>query len=330
MFKLRLLMIIFINIPIINVISSILNQQNSCVRIDSCLKDDETSKIAYKNDKFYEDRNCYCDDQCKFYDDCCENFEEKKEIILRKINFTCNLQRAIFDKNNFVYSIGHCPSEYNDDYITKIKCQKSSSVDTEAADSKQYNEDTFLRWPFYSNRTNYTYNNLYCAICNGEKIQYLHPWQTAFQCDETINITNSTQILEKLKKKCLFSKWMHSFMQFRYCRRNLIRTCLNKSEDEKKCISGPYKIRYSYNDGLVFRNEYCAKCSGYVEQTCFKSNNTNNKQLKSIATEITWSLLFDFNFFDGEYKVGFKKLPNYMKVNCDHGSFFDPVSANNF
>jgi hypothetical protein len=303
---------------------NIIKPVNSCSLMDTCLKDGINIKSPFKSDM---ESNCYCDKKCRIYQDCCENFkEESNQTVLEKIEFNCNLSRTIFEKdkkNNFIYSIGVCPNEYSD-YITKIKCKKSNDVETDQQ------EDTFLKWPFYSNMTHYTYNNIYCAICNGEKMIDLHPWQAAFRCNKSVNIINSSQILEKIKKKCTFTKWMHSFMQFRQCRNNLIQTCLNRSDSltENKCINGPYKIRYSPDGNLVFRNEYCAACNGIAEPTC-KQLNITNKKLKSTATEITFSLFFDFNFFDGEYEVGFKRFQNDIlklkRVNCDNDSFFDPV-----
>ena len=328
MLKNLLFLVIWGNIHIrFTIASNIDKPVNSCTLMDTCLKDDKNNiKLPYKSDNEY---NCYCDQKCKIYQDCCGNFiKENNKTALEEIKFNCNLARRIFDKDkktNFIYSIGVCPNEYPD-FITKINCNKSNDAEID-------HEDTFLKWPFYSNLTNYTYNNIYCAICNHEKMIDLHPWQAAFNCDKSVNITNSSQILEKYKNKCNFTKWMHSFMQFRHCRNNLIQTCLPRSDSliENNCINGPYRIRYSSDGSLVFRNEFCAACNGIMKPTC-KQPNSTNKEVKSTATEITFSLFFDFNFFDGEYEVGFKRFQNddvkLKKVNCDHDSFFDPVRSN--
>jgi G protein-coupled receptor Mth (Methuselah protein) len=320
---LEICIIFYVNLNVL--ISNTIKQPGLCLQYDTCNLQDLNSRPSYNLDE-YAKRNCYCDQMCTIYDDCCENYPNQN-FNLSKKNFVCNLRRTMCDDGNtisFIYSIGGCPIDYNEDNLIKIKCNKGDSTESE-----HDAEDKFLKWPFYSNITNYTYNNIYCAICNGEKMKDLHPWQAAFRCNNNIEATNSSQVFEKVKKKCVFTKWMSSFMQYRYCRNNLISTCLKNDLSslklQTKCLTGPYKVRHStINRTLRFRNEFCAECSGYNRSTCLKPTNTTNNY-KCIATEVTWSLFFDFNFFGGEYEVGFKKLKGDIKVKrCDSESFYDP------
>ena len=322
MYILEIILFTFANINVLK--SNVMKNQDLCVQYNTC--SEFNSKPDYNLDE-YATRNCYCDDECLIYNDCCENYPVKNNSSYKK-QFVCNLRSTMCDEgdiSSFIYSIGECPSEYTEDLVIKLKCLKGNSG------GELQDEDKFLKWPFYSNRTNYTYNNIYCAICNGEQMLHLNPWQAAFRCDRNVSIANNTQILEKMKKKCSFVKWRSSFMKFRYCRNNVISTCLKNDSAslkiESKCLNGPYKIRYStINKTLQFRNEFCAECSGYTKSTCFRPINGTNKY-KCIATEVTWSLFFDFNFFNGEYEVGFKKSKGDVKLRkCDAESFYDPFN----
>ena len=306
-------------------ISNIVKQPGLCLQYDTCNLGDLNTRPYYNLDE-YAKRNCYCDKMCTIYNDCCENYPYGN-ISISKQNFVCNMRRTMCDDgdtSSFIYSIGECPIDYNEDNLIKVKCHKGDSSESDHDD-----EDKFLKWPFYSNFTNYTYNNIYCAICNHEKMIDLHPWQAAFRCDKNVNVSNSSQLLEKMKKKCTFTKWMSSFMDYRYCRNNLISTCLKNDSSslklQTKCLTGPYKVRHStINKTLKFRNEFCAECSGYNRSSCFKPTNTTNNY-KCLATEVTWSLFFDFNFFGGDYEVGFKKFKGDIKLKrCDTESFYDP------
>lgn len=134
---------------------------------------------------------------------------------------------------------------------------------------------------------------------------------------------------------------MPEWMQFRYCRKNLIEKCVNPEpslspEEVKlnnlKCSKGEYKIRLVNNKSkiLTFRNKFCAECSGFSinESVC---NKITPKKISSeyncTIRDVTWSVLFDFNFFTGEYRVGFNKLRGQSIINmCDTNFFYDPFS----
>ena len=45
------------------------------------------------------------------------------------------------------------------------------------------------------------------------------------------------------------------------------------------------------------------------------------------VVDVTWSVLFDFNFFTGEYRVGFNKFKNeIITKKCESDFFYDPFS----
>ena len=279
-------------ILIIAIINSSTAYSDTCVPNDSCDSQDEISKIAYKNDTYYSKRSCYCDEHCFKYGDCCSDKEENANIYSKYTrNFKCVLERRVCSTekvNSYIYSIGDCPSDYAEDVEIKAKCEKSNDIEQISFLSSN-NDDVFLQWPFYSNQTNITYNNIYCGLCNGESKNYLQPWNAAFRCNENINkqIKNTTtDKMDEVKNNCVFVKWMSNYMQFRYCRRQLISTCLKSTGDLSldringlKCTKGEYKITYSTNFRTgelgLFRNKFCAECSGYqLEEATFCSRET--------------------------------------------------------
>ena len=162
-------------ILIIAIINSYTAYSDICMPNDSCDSQDEISKIAYKNDTYYSKRSCYCDEHCFKYGDCCPDKEENANIYSKYTrNFKCVLERRVCSTekvNSYIYSIGDCPSDYAEDVEIKAKCEKSNDIEQISFLSSN-NDDVFLQWPFYSNQTNITYNNIYCGLCNGESKNY--------------------------------------------------------------------------------------------------------------------------------------------------------------
>lgn len=327
--------------------------QGKCIQNDSCSNNDQVSKIAYKDDTLYLKRDCYCDDNCFSYSDCCPDKIKMSQYKRPLQNLKCILEKRVCGGSklsSYVYSIGECPVEYKEDEEIRSKCLKSNFIEQTSFMSENSNEtDIFLQWPFYSNKTSITYNNLYCGLCNGENKTDLQPWNAAFRCAESVSkkisklkVNEFYSRMDKVKENCVFVKWMSHYMQFRYCRRNMIDKCLissNSSEENKlnnlKCSRGEYKIRISTNDEngqvLVFRNNYCAECSGLkADPLCMKGSSDNmipDSKYRCDIIDVTWSVLFDFNFFTGEYRVGFNKHKSEFSLSkCDCDSFYDPFS----
>ena len=84
--------LVFALLIVYPITNSLKQQGNLCDRVDSCIKDDEVSKVAHIDDEIYDFRNCYCDSQCAIYNDCCENYlvENNSNNLFLKRNFTCN------------------------------------------------------------------------------------------------------------------------------------------------------------------------------------------------------------------------------------------------
>lgn len=149
-----------------------------CIPNDNCLslKLDDISRVAFNNSSLYMKRSCYCDENCFKYNDCCPDLALKNKFKVKSLqNLTCTLEKEICASEadtNYIYSIGGCPSNYKNEEI-RSKCKNTS--------------DIFLKWPFYSTKSNLTYNNLFCAICNRENRTYLQPWHAAFRCENNVN-----------------------------------------------------------------------------------------------------------------------------------------------
>ncbi len=108
---------------------------------------------------------------CDVYDDCCHDmilFMNQNSSLLTTTRFLNDNQRCNIKIDGFksVYSIEKCADwwlkEANEDdgqqgdrEIIRIKCENNSSVDS-----------LIDLIPVYSNGTNQTYKNLYCAQCN--------------------------------------------------------------------------------------------------------------------------------------------------------------------
>jgi len=222
---------------------------DACLRNENCNIDSKNSSInAYKDGRLYMNRSCFCDEDCYRFGDCCA---EKLSALSNRShkdnrNFKCVLEQRVCQSNKpalFVYSVGDCSIKYAYDNSIRKKCEKSNKLEKQQFRTAN-NSDIFLQWPFYSNQTKTTYNNIYCGLCNGEKREHLQPWHAAFRCDPSENQKlknlSARSKMDEVKSNCVFVKWMSDYMHYRYCRKDLISKCLksNDSLDNIKCAKG--------------------------------------------------------------------------------------------
>jgi hypothetical protein len=356
--------------------------EGSCLRSHTCVDGDDIALVAHKNESFYLSRSCYCDFECQTYSDCCpdkansieaetntqtstklSSLMPKPSTVSQRRRFRCFLERKVCPTekiNNYIYSIGDCPRDYADKEIVD-KCNRSNHLErlSELTTETMNGQETFLQWPFYSNHTELTYNNLYCAICNGESSFYLQPWNAAFRCNQNVSkglsqkrtnasspsvsqsssfINDERDRMSEIRTQCVFVKWMSFYMKYRYCRHDLISTCQrstgNRFVDDilaHKCANGEYRVRTATNEQtgavMLFRNHHCAQCSGVKldEMICARAPRIPDSKYRCSFVDVTWSMIFDFNFFTGEYRVGFNKQRNEIATSrCETGSFYDP------
>ena len=99
----------------------------------------------------FKQKTCECD-KCEIFDDCCQDMQKP---ILEKM-YECKIRVG---NNQWVYSISKCPINFSDLNI-RYNCEKDEEV------------KILNLLPVYSEKTNLTYKNIYCANCNIENRYY--------------------------------------------------------------------------------------------------------------------------------------------------------------
>jgi hypothetical protein len=152
----------------------------SCMERDLC----HDTLIDYRtmdNSQTIKDRNCFCDQACFQYDDCCEDIKHY-QIEKQQNKPTCVDYMYPFRVRSEpyiptvmpVWMITTCLNNYQYTQLEK-NCTKFCKEDLFLSHPPAY-------IPMTSQRTNLTYRNIYCAQCNNEKIGSLINWSFQIVC----------------------------------------------------------------------------------------------------------------------------------------------------
>ena len=221
--------------------------------------------------------NCFCDNQCLFYSDCCADFQTQCfqdyfEARVVSTQFPRQFHHEDFKCVSNVLAIAVCPD--------KTPCTYNST---------DYDDvNTFV--PMYDVTKKVHYVSGYCALCNGA--DDVIPWEVSLKCNKIVQSwlcpwcssgipgisvsgparSRPTRIdspelfnQERRSEYCILDlakpiRAEHRCQQFvkSSCRDD----CLNE-ELETKCVTSPSEYIYLGSGfGDVFRNPYCALCGG--------------------------------------------------------------------
>ncbi|CAF0752283.1 unnamed protein product [Didymodactylos carnosus] len=258
-----------------------------CSRRDECTQDDISRSTSIFNDaQYFQSRNCFCDNLCLTYDDCCENIKTSNSSI-KVSNYECIdflSHNSDVDPNSLTISVWmtvRCLPNY---FGTKADNQCQSYR------TKTLSDDPTLFIPVTSTQTNVTYRNYFCAYCNND-IQSLVSWSYKSLCDANLMnvnefMVNTTEIFFSflnLTKNCMKMIYYPMFddgslipsVLIRPCKQFIQNTCPNNSSLAFKCNSiNAYRylnITQS-NQIITYRNEYCLLCQ---QNRTFINNNTD-------------------------------------------------------
>ena len=236
--------------------------EDSCEQRESCDK----MRHSFVSNML---KNCYCDDQCQLYNDCCEDFQPsdpaKTYERLPRSTFSCRLVDGVtLDEGTVpigldtVYVVDKCPKEYTDDYFIS-QCERGER------------NDMFANIPVNGRTSGIFYKNYFCAVCHGvTDISFASiniGCINSFEMDvegEGFTVESSMEtLLSDYNNNCTL---MFSDYTVRYCKKDVISRCHNHWKDKrvkKKCKSG---TKYRYGFQKIFKNEFCAQCN-YVNVT---------------------------------------------------------------
>ena len=310
-----------------------------CVQRKQCLfGSSETTQDVI--DSMY--RNCFCDELCTAYDDCCSDFVKSQGFVRKldsnlvsclslNINFT---SPSLYPQNhhiNFeklsIKLVKRCPRSYHDNFI-RSQCYK--------------NNDGFRRIPVNGKYSKILYQNYYCAVCNGDTEVIF--WSVERKFTANLQSLSGIGYVDKLSSDTSedFLKLEHVHgMPPRYCEKDLISKCADwweSASDYQRCLA-PNSTSYIYavlRDKLqVYRNVHCAACNGIASDLfdeCPDKEGRSSSYTSNFAENYqnpSFRILIDINTEEGlikkKYENGeeeiLKKIP--LK-HCQVGSVFNP------
>lgn len=123
--------------------------------------------------------NCYCDDVCTIYNDCCHDADDSSK----------SRSRLPFEKTQYLYNFSDCMSipsalrnldgNYRGFYMV-TSCPSTKSIDQTVVSKCSYNNHTKFPIPV-TDDDGITYLNLFCARCHG--VTNFTYWELGFHFD---------------------------------------------------------------------------------------------------------------------------------------------------
>lgn len=148
--------------------------------------------------------NCYCDRNCSYFNDCCNNFDRNirmGEEMLSRTNMSCrvNIRGDMYSYGRGYWMIKTCPDSFNISAISS-RCM-TNEVDNVPVTTK----------------SGIVYDNPFCAICNDD-IEFV-PWQVRVEINNPLCQKDFPQTLISNKNTQLvreFSDLRNSLCEFYY------------------------------------------------------------------------------------------------------------------
>ena len=281
----------------------------------------------------YVDQNCFCDDVCMLYGDCCQDYEPTSTTV------TPPLQTSSDDINPG-RGVGSCERVASIDHRVEINIVKScpgqfEEVAVRLRCEQRVYSDVFYDTPVTGVGSKVLYQNLFCAQCAGEvNVSF---WHLKIGCGEVPVLNNSSHAgipsspvdthglldhvmsADNRDKYFCTVEYYNPLYPARYCKSYLgkcHRDWTNR-KIKRRCRS---HTSYVYAGKQVFKNQYCAQCN-YVNDSYTSCEDTrsprfNNKELWDTIAPFT--ILIDPNKGSGTVKYGALNN-NYEGTNINTG-----------
>ncbi|XP_045615586.2 uncharacterized protein [Procambarus clarkii] len=267
--------------------------------------------------------NCYCDDLCAEYGDCCPDaVHYKREDQVRPERYRC-----VSVGYRSVYMKDTCMSGWQDEEVAQL-CLAGSPADISSS------RDPLAHLPATSNTTSVTYTNYYCAICNNDS-HHLTLWTTQLECDPEYYPDQPDNLTEYITSHLLFANGngraripLNNTVIFKKCNINIkfphipvitracystIRSCAENWTDASVAALCHSYTAVRYVGDLAYRNPHCLLCN-------LKNSSNGRCWLHDVLKEVPPPALlpsfFDTNDLSGSNTVG-------LTNTCQSGEFYD-------
>jgi len=276
---------------------------------------------------------CFCDRVCRIYGDCCPDYvDEEGDRPLTPLSprlFTC---RWMFP--NPVYIITECPTTYDVHQFVLDGCRNGSTS------VRHQSNEIFYIVPVSSRTSGLVYQNIYCAMCNGE--ENIGFWNvTTTRCGEVSEQVTSEpdsaagieEIGDLMQQEsfivgCLFSFTpVSDFPEPRRCV-DSIGSCPVDADAElaSRCVR-PSNVAYVYKRMTeAYRNHDCAACHGITDYDL--SCNSSQVDSRSVGGNIeSFAVIFDLNTGKGSaVKAGSSGSLTKRLGSCPERQVYDPFA----
>lgn len=228
--------------------------------------------------------SCSCSADCSLTSNCCEDSignraDVREAIPTHLVKMTATCQRSNWKT---VSSVDSCPSPLPEGTAESVrdKCVEGSS-------------ETHMLAQVTSTKSYVTYSNVYCAMCNGESISDVLPWNFKFSCLEVSqfapSLTPGNKSLSDIgsdnqckvdtsapqtppppladKIVSVYGALLTEASYTRICDvfNGVISSCPDDADgmESGRCMIGPTSyVTTSTHPTVVFKNSDCAACHG--------------------------------------------------------------------
>lgn len=265
---------------------------------------------------------CFCDNSCEFFRDCCADFDQHcsssglstQETKLPDNGFWECVENDHLADVIGVWAISFCPRNWTRADIEKL-CRESAIL------SYETHKDTL---PVIDLK-GFTYKNHYCAQCHDLDLKDLTYYNLKFSCDVPApKGDKGSETLKFLFTFCHLFYWQPpAGASRRYCHRvSSNDNCSDDSLPEKvqqKCVNGSLRVVYEKNTATPknFFNPYCALCSGVQDIECGPGI-SKDIRYPPLAKPFSLVMNLDFSGDDSETSTVCKH-----EVSCRKGDVYD-------
>lgn len=290
----------------------------SCYPNDSCI-----SSRNEDEDHLWGNHTCECAEHCIRYSTCCADSPHYGKVL--RIENRGEVCKKLPNTADAVIAVSRCSDRWHYGFHIREKCE-TPEMDI---------EDPFTATPVTSRKSNVTYKNYFCALCNYDS-RDVHLWNISLglKTKQTVpSLSNVTEnyLMTKMSYNSEQKSWgivvdnafymlksqfkvPASLMKFvKKCYPSVISKCdashANNFEFQYKCMSyyAPIQIKQNGTSIKKYRNIHCAMCNN-VNVTDSDMNICKlDAQKPKTAKPFSFALLLDINRSDGDL-VGFKRV----------------------
>ena len=278
---------------------------------------EQKSKCSGTNAVSWPTKNCYCDDLCNTFKDCCHGYKPLVAFEIPEADlFTCTVYPEI-DSRMGVLIVSKCPEEWPDNKIRNL------------CETKNPGKDMLLHLLVSENSTDILFKNMYCAYCHSR--YDFNFWKPEVMCEDDLSYKENVTI-SSLPPNCdlnFIPPSRDTALKYRKCStEDFISACPEDVNGRLRdqCENG--SVSHVFTFGRNYKNQACAECHNVstYDIVCEPKAGvpfvTPDKGKKSYSFRI----LVDFNSVGGEMgRINEEKGLVFSKL-CTDEEIYDPFS----